>query len=44
MRRRESAWAGIVATIILWAVFIIGLGFMVHANWKLFMVGWNLWP
>lgn len=43
MRRRETAWASIVVAIILWVVFMVSLVFMVHANWKLFMVGWNLW-
>lgn len=44
MRRHESAWAGIVAAIISWVVLMIGLGFVVNVNWKLFMIGWNLWP
>lgn len=43
MSRRETAWSSIAIAIVLWVIFMIGLGFMVHANWKLFMVGWNLW-
>ncbi len=43
MRRHETGWASIAVAIILWVIFMIGLGFTVRANWKLFMIGWNLW-
>lgn len=43
MKHLDTGWSSIVAAIILWVVCMIGLGFMAHANWKLFMVGWHLW-
>lgn len=42
-RNCELSWFGVVLGIVLWAVFIIGLGFAARGNWKLFMIGWNIW-
>lgn len=43
MKPRESSWSFILVAISAWIVGVIALGFMLHANWKLFMIGWRLW-
>lgn len=44
MAKRETSWTWIFTTIVAWILFMIATGFVVKMNWRLFMIGWNLWP